>query len=64
MNRDLWQVALWLVNRFGARAPYILHGQIMEQRRNLADEEMIAALIMVDHALSEWAKPRAADTIH
>ncbi len=64
MNRDLWQVAVYLADQFGPRAAYILHAEIMEQRRKLADEKMIAVLLMVDHAVSEWAKPRIADAIH
>jgi hypothetical protein len=64
MNRDLWRVAVWLVNQFGPRAPYIVHAEIMAQRRKLADVETVAALIMVDRAMSEWVKPRATDTIH
>jgi len=64
MNRDLWKVDVYLADQLGARAPYILHAEIMELRRELADEKMIAVLIMVDHAVSEWAKPRVADAIH
>lgn len=63
MNRDLWRVAVWLADQFGSRAPYIVHDQIMELRRNLADEEMIATLLMVDRALSEWTRPRHTDAI-
>jgi hypothetical protein len=64
MNRDLWRVAVWLVSQFGPRAPYIVHAEIMAQRRKLADEDMVAALLMVDRAMSEWVKPRDTDTFH
>ncbi|MGO8918321.1 MAG: hypothetical protein ACLQJR_20670 [Stellaceae bacterium] len=55
---------MWLVDRFGPRAPYIVHAEIMEQRRKLADEEIIAALLTLDRVMSEWVKPRVADAIH
>jgi hypothetical protein len=66
MDRALWIMALRLVAVHGTRAPYVTHAQIMTLRRELADEEAIAALMLVDDAVHRWVRltPNASEHIH
>jgi hypothetical protein len=66
MDRELWIMALRLVAMHGARAPYVTHAHIMALRRELADEDAIAALMLVDDAVHRWVRltPHASERIH
>ena len=66
MDRALWIMALRLVAVHGLRAPYVTHAHIMALRRELADEEAIAALMLVDDAVHRWVRltPSASEQIH
>ena len=65
MDRERWLSAVRLVEMFGGRAPYVIHAEIMNLRRQLASEETIAALLFIDAAASEWRKPRGvAEPLH
>jgi hypothetical protein len=66
MDRALWIMALRLVAVHGTRAPYVTHEHIMSLRRELADEQAIAALMLVDDAVHRWVRltPNASEHIH
>jgi hypothetical protein len=66
MNRGIWILATWLVQKHGADAPYAVHERIMAMRHAMIEQEHIDLWLMVDDAVRAWLKtaPSPQDTIH
>jgi hypothetical protein len=57
VNRNIWNVAIWLVARHGTEASKMLSARITKLREAPEEKSVINSWLLVDHAVHELIRP-------